>query len=110
MSYLHCHNCDFSQDDFWSPDGWNPIKNISSWKNDFFREDFYEDRGMDSNWKEEIGYGRDEIVTTQELLAYEFEKKASIIRNMKYRTLEEFKEKNPDGICPKCGKKELDID
>lgn len=65
---------------------------------------------MDSNWKEEIGYGRDAVVTRQELLAYEFECCAKKIRNMKYRTFEEFKEKNPERICPKCGKKELDID
>ena len=23
MAQLHCHACDFSQDDFWSSDGWN---------------------------------------------------------------------------------------
>ena len=49
---------------------------------------------MDSNWKEEIGYGRDAVVTRQELLAWEFERNARKIRNMKYRTFEEFKEKN----------------
>ena len=27
-----------------------------------------------------------------------------------YKTLKDFEEKNPDGICPKCGKQELDID
>ena len=112
MSYLHCHNpnCDFSQDDFWSPDGWNIMKSIKDYKDDFFRDDFYEDCGMDSNWKEEIGYGRDAIVTRQELLAHTFENCARKIREMKYRTFEEFKEKNPEGICPLCGKKELDID
>ena len=27
-----------------------------------------------------------------------------------YKTFKDFEEKNPDGICPKCGKQELDID
>ena len=65
---------------------------------------------MDSNWKEEIGYVRNQVITTQELLAYEFERSAKAIRDMRYRTFEEFKAKNPEGICPQCGKKELDID
>ena len=110
MAYLHCHSCDFSQDDFWSSDGWNPVKSLLDHKDDFFRDDFYEDCGMDANWKEEIGYGRDEIVTRQELLAHEFERRAKWIRDMKYRTFEELKEKNPEGICPCCGKEELDIE
>lgn len=111
MSYLHCHNpnCDFCQDDFWS-DTYNPLTVLKDWEKDFFKEDFHEDCGMDANWKEEIGYKRDEIVTRQELLAYEFERAAIKIRDMVYRTFEEFKEKNPEWICPKCGQKELDID
>lgn len=65
---------------------------------------------MDPNWKEEIGYGRDAVVTRQELLAYEFERCARNIREMVYRTFEEYKEKNPDGICPQCGQRNFDID
>lgn len=112
MSFLHCHNplCDFSQDDFWSPDGWNPIKSILDKKHYLFRDDFYEECGLDKNWKEEVGYKRDQVVTNQEFVAHEFERHALRIREMKYRTLEEFRKKNPEGICPKCGKKELDID
>lgn len=111
MSYLHCHNhhCDFCQDDFWT-ESYNPIKYMQDWEEMLFREDFFEDAGMDNGWKEECGYGRDQVVTRQELLAYEFEKHARVIRDMVYRTEKEFKEKNPDWICPKCGKKELDID
>ena len=109
MSYLHCHSCNFNQDDFWHK-GYNPIKYLQDWTDQLFREDFYEDRGMDSNWKEEIGYGRDQKVTTQELLAHELERSAKVIREMRYRTLEEYRAKNPEGICPKCGKKDLDID
>ena len=111
MSFLHCHNpnCDFCQDDFWH-DGWNPVKSVLDLEDKLFKEDFYAPAGLDDNWKEEIGYDRDQVLTNQELLAHEFERRAIWIREMKYRTFEELKEKNPDWICPKCGKKELDID
>lgn len=111
MSFLHCHNpeCSFSQDDFWS-DSYNPIKFMQNWLKDLLGDDFFEDCRLDKNWREEHGYERDDIVTTQELIAHEFEKHAYIIRQMKYRTFEEFKTKNPEWVCPMCGKKELDID
>ena len=25
MAYLHCHNCGWSQDDFWEHNGYNPF-------------------------------------------------------------------------------------
>ena len=109
MSYLHCHSCDFSQDDFWS-ESYNPITSIQDFKDNLFKSDFYDESSLDKNWKEEIGYGRDFLLTNKELLAHEFERRASRIREMKYRTLEEFREKNPEGICPFCGEKDLDID
>ena len=56
MAYLHCHNpnCDFSQDDFWH-DGWNPVYSLRHYKDEWKKEEFYEDARMDDNWKEEIG-------------------------------------------------------
>ena len=36
MAYLHCHACSFCQDDFWSPDGWNIMKSLEDYKDDFF--------------------------------------------------------------------------
>ena len=33
-----------------------------------------------------------------------------LYKEQKYHSLKEFKEKNPNGICPECGSKELDID
>lgn len=32
MAFLHCHNCDWSQDDFWEPNGYNPLENVYSGK------------------------------------------------------------------------------
>jgi len=30
MAYLHCHNCDWAQDDFYSVDGYNPPSSLKS--------------------------------------------------------------------------------
>jgi hypothetical protein len=105
MSYLHCHNCDFHQDDFWSKDGWNPIKYLEDWKKDLFSPE------LDEPFTNDAGFiRRNGNITLREVIARSIERSANLIRNMKYRTEKEFKEKNPDRICPQCGKKELDID
>ena len=49
-------------------------------------------------------------ITLREVIAQEASRAAKKIREMKYRTFEEFKAKNPEGICPICGEKDLDID
>ena len=62
MSFLHCHNCSWSQDDFWNftirfsstrPFGYNPISLI--WEDIFFylRPRYIE---MDSMWCHENGF------------------------------------------------------
>ena len=106
MAYLHCHNpqCDFSQDDFWS-ESYNPMEYLKDW------EDVLLDQELDKSFTtcdEFIAENGD--ISRREVVAREFERGAARIREMKYRTHEEYKEQNPDGICPKCGKKELDID
>ena len=104
MAYLHCHNCDFSQDDFWD-EHYNPVDSLKEWKNSLFEGSFDKPFTNCASFIKEHGN-----VSLREVIAQEFEKCAKIIRNMKYRTYEEFIEKNPEKICPKCGKKMLDID
>lgn len=104
MAYLHCHNCRWEQDDFWD-DWWNPIKGVESWEKDFLSGGFRQKFTTDPEFIRTYG-----DITLQEVLALEFEKGARKIRNMVYRTEKELKEMNPDYICPKCGKQELDID
>lgn len=110
MAYLHCHTegCEFSQDDFWSED-YNPITFMEkNSKDELLTYDLDAKVKFDQYWLDENGYS--DGITRRELIAWEMERKAQRIRNMKYRTFEEYKEKNPEGICPKCGKKDLDID
>jgi hypothetical protein len=49
-------------------------------------------------------------ITEREFIAKEMERHARRIRDMIYRSMEEFKQKNPERKCPNCGEKELDID
>ena len=48
--------------------------------------------------------------TNRNWIADEMEEHVRRIRKMIYRTYKEYKEKNPNRICPICGKEELDID
>ena len=47
--------------------------------------------------------------TIREKIALNCERVAMLIRNMKYRTVEEFK-KNNSTKCPQCGRETLTID
>jgi len=104
MSYLHCHNCDFSQDDFWSK-SYNPIRYLLQWEDYLLGDRLDEQFTDDALFLKERG-----PLTTREVVAQLLEKTAQTIRGMDYRTLEEFNAKNPERLCPVCGKDELDID
>jgi hypothetical protein len=107
MAYLHCHACGWSQDDFWSK-GYNPITSVKDYEQYLFLNP--NTTGMDNWWLKENGYPETNEIKGTELVAHELERAARRVRNMVYRTEQEFREKNPERNCPKCGKHELDID
>jgi len=107
MAYLHCHNCDFSQDDYWSKDGWNPVKSFESDKSTLLNENLDEVVQMDSQWLRD---NKMESVTRRELIIYHLRQIIGCVEGMVYRTHEELREKNPEMKCPRCGKRELDVD
>ena len=108
MAYLHCHNCDFSQDDFYSVDGYNPTDYLKTWNKDLCGDK------LDEQFTDDVQFLRDNgPITQREVIAREYEKYARRIREMKWVTWESFKSSWKDGKwppCPKCGKHELDID
>ena len=113
MAYLHCHNCDWSQDDFWSKDGWNPEESLKSdWEYAFrdkiyMEHNFFEESGLeDKMHKDESGAW----IRGQDLLAWELRRKANHVENMAVRTYEEWKQIKNNFVCPECGSKNLDID
>lgn len=109
MSYLHCHACSWSQDDFWH-EGYNPVTCFQNDLDDLLKKDLDEVIEMDSQW---LAYRclKQEEFTRRRMIIFRLDQIKSRINNMVYRTLEEFKEKNPDRICPSCGSiDQLDID
>jgi len=109
MAYLHCHHCHWSQDDFWDT-GYNPITFM---EHNYTKELLKGDLDRVIELQTDIPFTKKVFMakmTEREFIAKEMERKARTVRNMIYRTMEEFKQKNPEQKCPNCGKKELDID
>lgn len=108
MAYIHCHSCDWSQDDFYHEDGYNPARYLLSWMS--YLCGSKKDR-LDDQFSDDAEFVREHgDVTTREVIATNFENFANRIRTMTWVTYEEW-EKDPDRwICPKCKNKDLDID
>jgi hypothetical protein len=116
MSYLHCHHCGWSQDDFWSwnwkgvfkfwkwsyrPFGYNPISCILEdivqyWKPRWIK--------FDSYWAVENGFKSNNIFSWA-LLIFEIKRQVQKFFRQKYWTygswLKAKKEKRY--CCPTCG-------
>ncbi len=101
MAYLHCHSCDWSQDDFWSEGGWTPLhEDIIAWyRKLLFQGTMNVDRP-----------GGCVDVDTRELVASYLETKAIGIRNMVWKTEEDWKVARDTAVCPNCGAQDFDID
>lgn len=112
MAFVHCHECGWSQDDFWS-EHYNPITFLEeNYTKELLTADLDEVMEMDPLWIEETEIHIEDGArgpTRREMIAWELEKHAQTIRNMEYRTFAELKEKNPQRLCPSCGGV-LDID
>lgn len=103
MAFVHCHSCDFSQDDFWSK-SYNPIRILLHWEKRLLQDNLDEPFTDDGGFIKEHGN-----ISLREFLAKNLENHAQRIRDMKWRTTEEFKKSNPKWICPNCGNP-LDVD
>jgi hypothetical protein len=101
MAYLHCHGCDWSQDDFWSPDGYNPFRQDII---DYLKKCLFEDTIISDG-----GHG-DTNLSGREFVARELERKAAAIRHMHVMTDAEWQKVRATWHCPKCGSTAWDID
>jgi len=118
MSYLHCHTegCNWSQDDFWSIGGWNPIRSVKTCdEENLFKEKVYMDKSFFEDvekfcpiphWKDEKGY----YTKGQYLEAFHFFQLYKRCMGMDVKTFEEWKEVRKTWKCPKCGQRNPDID
>ena len=114
MPFLHCHSCNWSQDDFWEKDGYNPFQQyfIDEIKNYLFEKDLIT---MDINVLKELNLpyileNGECKVEPKDLVLSELKRKIKQIENMQYHTYEDWKESCETAVCPKCGEKNWDID
>ncbi len=117
MAYLHCHSCDWSQDDFWSKKYnsltkiWDDIKWL--WKPRMI--------GIDAHTIKELikytyvpiirkKFRSDYRVFSWNWLMLEFVKEIRILFRQKWWTYKSWKKYKDTAFCPKCGMRNFDID
>ncbi len=101
MAFLHCHGCGWSQDDFWSKEGYTPLtSDYVNWLKGCLFEDKIESDPV-------TGSG---TISGTELVVQKLEEMAKVIRNMNVKTEEEWKKVKGHWRCPECGSLSWDID
>ena len=128
MAYLHCHNCGWSQDDFWNynlskksfkklfllkwterPLGYNPESILLEDIVENIKPKFIK---MDSHWSKENGYKSNKI-HSWEFIRRGIKRYRKVRKNMLFKTHQDFKKANREKnvCCPSCGDyKNWDID
>ena len=119
MAYLHCHSCDWSQDDFYTK-RYNPLTKIWDdikwlWKPKIIslQQDIVDDlvgythvpvlRWQDSDWS---GYR----FFSWNWLLLELVKDIRVAYRTKWWTWKSWKKARDTAVCPKCGDRNFDID
>lgn len=115
---LHCHTkgCGWGQDDFWSIDGYNPLREdlVNYLRDLLFAPGFisfdkeYADEHPDVEWVRSIS--GEYLAYGPYIVASELERKAKSIRNMICRNQWEWEHIKNTAVCPECGQKNFDID
>lgn len=97
MTFAHCNDCDWSQDDFWDANH-HPFKSLYEQHGlDLLNKPLDEKvTGYDDNFLSERGYP-----TWREFLVQGIDSMAFTVDNMKWRNADEYEKS--DKKCPKCG-------
>lgn len=99
MSYLHCHNCGWQQDDYWSK-GYNPIRFLQNFEEDILQPD------IDAV----VHWDKTNSTTYRQVVLAALEKATEKVKNMVYATREQYRAKNVKRLCPVCEQHSLDED
>ena len=122
MAYLHCHNCEWEQDDFWEWK-WSGLKQFWKWKSRPFGYNplscILEDITinikpriieMDAYWAKDNGFSSSRIFSWH-MLIFEIRKNIRRLFTQIYWTYGDWKKVGDDKwVCPICHKRALDID
>ena len=111
--YLHCHSCDWSQDDFYTK-GYNPLirmRDSIRWtiRPRILKLDHYEPRNMAKSVWTPIFYKGGEVFSWNWLVV-ELERDIRSFLHMKWRTKEIWDKVKHKATCPNCGARNFDID
>ena len=100
MAYLHCHSCDWSQDDFYnkSYNLWTKIKSDFKW---LWKPRILEFDDGEVNFSPRLSWNQ---------LFREIIKDIKIYRKTKWKTREQWKVERDTAVCPDCGDRNFDID
>ena len=113
MAYLHCHDCDWSQDDFYTKQ-YNPLTKIRDdikWtiKPRILVFDTNEPKNMAKALWMPIFYKKGKVFSWNWMLV-EIERNIRSFFNMKWHTCEKWDKVRHKAECPKCGSRNFDID
>jgi len=128
MAYLHCHSCNWSQDDFWDWNvcinrsgfytliawpvrigwGYNPISVFLSYV--FVRKGYWWPRRIehDKDVARELGWKRSDPHSWW-LIGWEFKRMLRKFKEQTWLTWEAFKA-TKEPRCPKCGQDNFNVD
>ena len=119
MAFVHCHNCDWEQDDFWykskdtkfgylsiSIGGMKELVELLEAAIDDPSKHMIDN--YDSNFFKER-FGTNHEVDVREFVARMLENRANRIRGMHWMTEQDYRN-DPNKRCPKCNSANLDID
>ena len=118
MAFVHCHNCDWQQDDFWDFGfrkygyfmkwGYNPFSLFLSYV--FGRGGYWRPRRIDhDDWcAKELGWSRRDPHSWW-LIWWQLKRVVRKFVTQEWWTWNEYK-KDPDKYCPDCGNEGLCID
>jgi hypothetical protein len=117
MAYLHCHSCDWSQDDFWNwkwtlkfwesrPFGYNPLSLIIE---DFKRniKPYY--INVDPWFLKETGI-KSTPVHSWKMLLWNLKRHIKRLFTQRWWTYKSWLKDKDIAYCPCCGKRDFDID
>ena len=118
MAYLHCHSCDWSQDDFWSmrynifTKIWSDIKWLIRPRALELDQWIINDITEYVNFKVSVWGERPCVakVFSWSWLLVEIVKDIKNAWNMKWKTWKSWKRDRETAVCPQCGNRNFDID
>jgi hypothetical protein len=116
MAYLHCHSCDWSQDDFWSKH-YNPLTKIWDdikwlWEPRTISFDIHTINDLKKYTHIPVftGYKDNQRCFTWNWLILELVKECKNAKSQKWWTLKSWNKHKDTAVCPKCKNKNFDID